>query len=477
MADRDRHVVLIVIDTARADVFEPYGAQAGSTPALAELARTGWAAPHAVAPSSWTLPSHIGMLLGMPHRQAGLTKPTQARPGLSKPILEANRSSYLPKVLHDNGFRTTGASANAWVQEGSGFADGFDEFTQIWDPGHPWLGKQRLVPVEQALTAALGRSDHGLRKAAKVARRWIDQTKLDRKPSFLFLNVMECHAPYLPPSPFNGIGPLARVQAARDMRFTLDMIGVWRANLAQQLPPPQVLDRMRSLYLGGVRYTDRWIGEFVRELKRAGLYDDTLILVTSDHGENFGECGRLSHAFSVDERLIHVPLIVANAATPEPSPVVSLTDIPRMVAAEVGISVHPWHGGASGNQVAVSRVEGVGTPDDPDVVKFLADYGIENAVEVMTGDTICALDGRFKLVRKASYEDLFDLSADPLEQMPVTIASLDAETTERVTALRAAIDAAERGARDDIAAVAPTAEADPDEVRRLEEQMKLLGYA
>lgn len=471
---RARHVVLIVIDTARADVFEPYGAEPGSTPALDQLARTGWAAPRAIAPSSWTLPSHVGLMVGKPHREAGLSRKTQERPNSARPVLDANRSRYLPHVLHEHGYRTTGASANAWVQEVGGFADGFDDFEQLWDPGHPWLGSRRLVPVQEALTAALGRADHGLRRAAKVASRWIEDTKRDGQPSFLFLNVMECHAPYLPPSPFNGIGPLERVRAARDARYTLDMVGVWRANLGQTLPPPDVLGRMRELYLGGVRYTDQWLGEFTAELRSAGLFDDTLIVVTSDHGENFGECGRLSHAFSLDDRLIHVPLVIANASAAAPSSVYSLTQVPKLIAAEIGLEGHPWQEKEPDPGIAVSRVEGAGDHDDPLVVAFLADHGFEEAAELMTGDTICALDDGFKLVRRASGEELFDLAADPLEERPLSTSDLAADVAERVVALRAAIDRADRAEETD---VAPSdVSTDAAEAKRLEEQLRLLGY-
>jgi arylsulfatase A-like enzyme len=418
------------------------------------------------------------MLLGTPHREAGLEKKAQERPQTARPIMDANRSRYLPYVLREHGYRTVGASANPWLQEASGFADGFDEFHTLWRSTSPRFGQARLAPVQEMCSVALGRRDHGLRQGASVADRWIEETVRERRPSFLFLNLMECHSPYMPPSPFNQLGPLARVKAYREGKKYLNMMSVWKANLARQVPPPDVLARMRELYLQSVQYIDHWFGEFVRKLQRAKLFDDTLILVTSDHGENLGESSRIGHSFSIDERLIHVPLIAANVQSSSPVPVFSLTGVPALIADEVGLASHPWPRQAD-VAVAVSQVEGIGTPDDPRVVRFLAESGLQTALETMTGDTICALDGRYKLVRRAGSDTLFDLQADPLEEDGRPAESVLAGATDAVGRLRAEIDRVERsdaGAPSHLESAEPQPAMEDAEARRLEEQLKLLGY-
>lgn len=470
--------MLIVLDTARADAFEPYGAAPGASPVLADLARRGWAAPHAVASCSWTLPSHVGLLLGTPHRKAGLDRAAQVRAQAARPVLDANRSRFLPHVLREHGFRTTGASANPWLQPASGFTEGFDDFWPLWEQRRHRYTPRRLDPAREIGSVALGRHDHGLRRGAAVADRWIQQTAREHRPSFLFLNLMECHSPCMPPSPFNGLPPVARVNAYREAKRYLGMTAVWRANLARQLPPSDVVSRMRQLYAQSVRYVDHWFDEFIRKLQRAGLFDDTLLVVTADHGENLGESSRIGHAFSLDERLIHVPLIVANSDAPAPSPMFSLTGVAALIASEVGLASHPWDDPAAA-AVAVSQVEGVGTPDDPRVVAFLEESGLQDKVELMTGNAICAVDGRYKLLRRSGTDAFFDLHADQLEDNGIAPDAVTGDAAHSVTRLRTAIEQAERWSTQAPATANPNEpqpQMDAAEARHLEDQMRLLGY-
>lgn len=124
-ARRDRpNVVVVLLDTARADVFEPYGAARGSTPAIAQLARRGSAAPAMYAPSSWTMPSHAAMFTGLTPRAAGLG----GAPGITvadcRPAMERHRRRLLPEVMRRSGYVAKGVSCNLWITEQSGFATG-----------------------------------------------------------------------------------------------------------------------------------------------------------------------------------------------------------------------------------------------------------------------------------------------------------------------------------------------------------------
>lgn len=475
MSQSARNVVFIVVDTARADAFEPYGATEGSTPTFRELAAEGWAAERAIASSSWTLPSHVGMLVGASHRDVGLHKGAQENPLAAQPVMTENRDRYLPQILQQNGYRTVGASANLWVQPESGFGHGFDEFHPLWDWQAARLPR-RLRPAVEKCAVALGRHNFGMREATRIADQWIDDSARTRQPSFLFLNIMECHSPYLAPSPFNGLSPRGRLGAWKDAKTYLSMEATWLANLGQALPPADCLARMRHQYVQAARYVDWWLGKFVERLRRQGLYDDTLLIVTSDHGENFGEQSRLGHSFSVDDRLIHVPLIVVNANAPAPSPVFSLTGLPALIGNELELE-HPWQPARS-NDIAVSRIEGIRSADDHDVLRFLSNAGLASAAPLMSRDLICATNGRHKVIRADGADVVFDLQRDPLEANPIPWAAVGGRGDADLERLREEISQAERAASSDLR---PTSEAqvdvDSDTAKRLAEKMKLLGYA
>src|SRR6266540_3909252 len=126
-----RNVLILVFDTARADAFEPYGAQPGASPTVAQLAGRGAAVDDVFSTACWTLPSHASMFTGRLPRALGLG---QAPGGVlqgAKPVLQAQRDRMLPEVLRRAGYATRAASANVWISEHSGFATGFDEFASV----------------------------------------------------------------------------------------------------------------------------------------------------------------------------------------------------------------------------------------------------------------------------------------------------------------------------------------------------------
>jgi choline-sulfatase len=326
--------------------------------------------------------------------------------------------------------------------------------------------------------AARSTHDHGLRAASALAAEWVDDTKNGGGPAFLFMNLMECHSPYLPPAPYNDLGAIERLKAGHEALAHGSLEAIWRTNLARTVPGPAALRRMRYLYSRAVLYVDDWLGQFLRSLDAAGLAEDTLVLVTSDHGENLGEGDRIGHSFSLDNRLVRVPLIAVNPSSPPPHRVFSLVDLPALIAEEIGLRDHPWQSSVRSREVAVSELDGVGEYDDPRVADFIARQGLDDSHRVqMTQNSTCATDGRLKLVDSGGELRLFDLAADPWELAGATPGESTAWREPAVGRLRAALDHAAQTAGTAPSAIRPSSvHEETEEAERLAAQMRLLGY-
>ncbi len=216
------------------------------------------------------------------------------------------------------------------MSEAAGFATGFDVFEEVE------TGRRQAELEREDLRGRLAWARDGLRAdaddgagaAEAVLERWLAESR--EKPFFWFVNLVEAHSPYLPPKPYDDLGPLERMRAADEARRYLNLSAIWRACLTGAVPPADALDRMRHLYARSVRLADDWVGRFLTRLADAGLADDTLVLVTSDHGENFGEEGLMAHAFSLDDRLVNVPFVSSHDLS-APGPL-SLADVPALLA-------------------------------------------------------------------------------------------------------------------------------------------------
>jgi arylsulfatase A-like enzyme len=469
------NILLVVLDAARRDALEPYGPQPGTTPAIAELARSGRVVQHAYSAASWTLPSHASMLTGLLGRQLGLGQAPAGSPQSARPALEKVRDRLLPQVLRGAGYATHGYSTNLWISEFSGFDIGFDSF--IYSGEHRRMARGRLfrerpdARIGWAIDGLRARSDDG---AAQMRDRLIGSIeRWSGQPTFWFVNLCECHSPYLPPRPWNDLGPADRVRAALEAQRHLNFQSICLYAAGRWEIPDEAFARMRYLYGRAIGYMDQWLGDVLEALDRRGLLEDTTIIVTSDHGENFGENGLIAHGFSVDQRLIHVPLILAGpGAGPWPEPF-SLADMPAMIAPAAGLSDHPWQQREMPPGIVVSEYDQLGTPEDPRIRGFAARWQLdEAAVGKLTPTLTCATDGKLKLVNRHGSEQLFDVSTDPLEVHPLDPASANGG----LDGLRQAIENSQGAQRATAIADNSPPTASPDELEAIERQMKLLGY-
>ena len=202
------NVLLVVLDAARRDALEPYGAPPGSSPTIGALARRGHALAHAYATSSWTLPSHASMFTGELPRTLGLTQAPEGTPAGARPTLEALSGRLLSTALRDAGYATHGFSANLWASGHAGFDLGFDSFTYVSGGRNERLdalpGGRVGARLAWALEGARADADDGAAELGLALRERIDRP--GDQPSFWFVNLVECHSPYLPPRPWNDLG-------------------------------------------------------------------------------------------------------------------------------------------------------------------------------------------------------------------------------------------------------------------------------
>jgi arylsulfatase A-like enzyme len=456
------NVLLIVFDTARADAFEPYGAPAGSTPVAADLARRGRAVPMAISGANWTMPSHAAMFTGRLPRALGLSKPLVGRSLLNpRKILQANADRVLAEVLRRNGYATAGVSANPWISHGSAFSTGFERWADV--RGEIPRSRSPRDRMEQYLRAVRGRADQGASDAVRLLRARLRER--DPRPFFWFVNLMECHSPYLPPRPFTHRSVVGRLRAADDAMRYGNAVTMARYSMGNLEVPEAVLARLRDLYRRAVSMVDHTVGLLLEDLDAAGVLDDTAVILTADHGENLGEQHLLGHTRSIDQRLIHVPLIMAGPLDPPASDLFSQPDLPALLAEGLELEASPW-APACPPGTAVSQSDLSSLWNDEQVEHLARVWGVPREVIREAGPYAAILDGRFKLARTGDADVLFDLDADPGETRDVGDAH-----PQRAKELRELLD----GVQADLGVEGRTGYT-PREEAEMQDHLEALGY-
>ena len=275
-----RNVLLISIDTCRADYLSCYGYDGPTTPNIDGVAAEGTLFENVIAPVPLTLPAHSSMFTGMDPPSHGVHLNLGYQ--LSKSKLT------LAEMLEAKGF-TTGAIVSAAVLDASGGVDqGFDTYEDDFSGTDTAHG----VPERKA------------GEATRRALEWLEKHK-SKKNFFLFLHYYDPHSEYVPPEPFAS-------------RFA------------------------DNPYAGEIAYTDHAIGQVLAKLKELSLYDSTLIIVTGDHGEMLGEHGEAEHGYFVYESAIKVPLIFKLPEAHKSQRIndlVGIIDIVPTVCSMLGITV------------------------------------------------------------------------------------------------------------------------------------------
>ncbi|MCP4572162.1 MAG: sulfatase [bacterium] len=430
-------VVLIVVDTLRADRLSCYGYDAHATPHLDALAARGAFFRDAQAPASWTIPSMGALLtsqypgqLGLVEREESVTNPRMRRKQHTHNLPLYERT--LAERMEERGFDTAAFVDQPGLNTGRGFMQGFDHWAF---PRHP--GRIEVLTPDDPMRhrpwgGFLEHADKSDRALIESMDAWLGEHAA--KPVFVWLHLLTPHYPYDPAAEF-GVA-----EGEKDKS---------------------------TLYDGEVRETDAMIGRVMEIIGQRLGWDRTLVILTSDHGEAFGEHGTWEHGQSLHREVVHVPLLLAAPGVPggiEVDRRVRLLDIVPTVLTAAAVHHDP------------AELQGA------DLVPLLSGDGEDRPVfmeGMLYGGTEWALirDDR-KLMYDAQADSFlfFDPRRDPLElddlsgtQKRRALGLLDAvETTHRLMA-------ADRSHR--LAAAAPGDTAVSAEERaRVQQALKSLGY-
>ncbi len=380
-------ILLITIDTLRADALSCYRAQTPGTPALDALAGDSVVFRQARSPAPWTLPALASMMTGVSPQVHLATELGSRVP---------NRLTTIAEVLRRAGYRTAALVSSPLLGREVHLDQGFEEYT-AFPRASGVTGKRPADPDQLAGLASKWLRSHG------------------KEPFFLWIHFYDPHTPYEPPAtyikgmaPPPGMGP--RLTAEEHLAIRLH----------QRDPSPAEREWIRQLYGAEVRWVDTAVGSLMANLKRSGLYEGTLVILLSDHGEELWEHGGVGHGHTLFEEILRVPFLVKLPGEARRGPVEPPVSTASLAATILDLTGRPLPAGYSAARSLAPLLRGESLPAEPLLSTGL--QRIEEREAVIFGD--------FKLIRwlMSGRQELYDLGHDPGETTDLST-SLPEKTT------------------------------------------------
>jgi choline-sulfatase len=430
------NLVLIVLDTTRADAIEPVDGGPPDMPALRAFADRSTRFLDASSSASWTAPSVTSILTGLLPSEHGVAGRFQA-----SPLVPA--VATLAEYLKSAGYQTAGFTGGGWVSAEMGLAQGFDRFDEPWSIQDP----------------------------QDTAMRWLRQADPGR-PIFLLLHTYDAHDPYGPKMPPEGHDDPARLAEAQDLvRRIVARVGdgeisfgdaldaplrrevflAWRGDplvrqtlqtrfgrerpaesviryVVEDLPQApdrdRVLGQLRARYRHGLSTMDAHLGRFLEKLDASGLPGRTVVAVCSDHGEGFGEGGVVGHGRWLREVLTHVLFMVRAPGRLEAGPVHGSCGVIDVVPTLLDLAGLPAPRGIAGQSVVpLALGRSPGHPVRAEEYRTL--FGSNPRLDRTTARSVSVRTERGKWIgtwdprSNTTREEVYDLGADPGEEHPL----------------------------------------------------------
>ncbi|MBW2276079.1 MAG: sulfatase [Deltaproteobacteria bacterium] len=432
------NVIMIVVDTLRADHLSQYGFHLETSPGLDEFASHSTRFENCHTPAPWTRPAVTTIFTGMHPLHHSVTRKTSLK----------DRADTLAERLQLAGLETVGISLNPNVSLDFGLGQGFEIF------------------VEEFGDRATAYTD--ISQMHRLAQMWFWAKGERRDPFFLFMLPMNVHGPYKVPKGKKRKALLGRAPVKGFKYYSKLMKDIMKRGKAAERRPevtPVMLQSLREKYATAVRYSTDNIAEFFEFLKKQGQYDNSLIILTADHGEELYDHEGFSHGYTVYDEVLHVPLFIKEPHQHKARVVeehVEITDIYPTILELLDEEVPAQLDGRS----LVPLIEGE-----------KRDESVADKIFVVAWEKRCVAQGilrwPWKLIRiQQNYEGLtdaeklFNLQDDPGEFDDM--ASRRPELIDKLTGgMRKVVSGLEGGEH-----YAETRDLDPE----MEERLKALGY-
>lgn len=382
------NVVLIIIDTARKDHLSCYGYNRQTTPRIDELAREGVRFEEAEATAPWTLPSVASILTGLnPHRHLAGYAGKDPKTGQEGMTFLSQSAITLTEVLFDAKYQTVASFQNPFVDPGFGLNRGFEIYDYF--PGDNLRARRAEQVVDWAMA-------------------WIEKSRSKRRPFFMVLHLFDPHLAYDPLPEF--AAPFTYgYQGKMHPPFDLSNDNLEKARKGEITYSDPDRKFIIGLYDGELSFVDYSLGRFFDYLKLKRLYDRSLIIVTSDHGEEFWEHGSFEHGHTLYQELLSVPLIIRFPQAENQGLVVkekvSLADVTPSVIAYLGVDSALQASGKSFVKMPGAAIKPASRPLVAELNRF--------------GDPLQALyRDQYKLIINTATGEIkiYDLDKDPAEK-------------------------------------------------------------
>jgi arylsulfatase A-like enzyme/4-amino-4-deoxy-L-arabinose transferase-like glycosyltransferase len=429
---RGANLLVISIDSLRADHLHCYGYERETSPAIDAIAAEGIVFENTIAQAPWTLPSHTSLLTSMYPRTHQVTDKERRLPAGAR---------TLGRMLEPLGYDNRAVVSGPFMQAQFGLRRGFREY-------------------DDSIAVGGHKRSHRVITSANInakANRMLDEIEA---PFFLFLHYWDVHYDYQPPPPYDR---MFDPDYSGSLTGT-DFIGGEEVHAGMS---ERDLEHVIALYDGEIAWVDHHVGEIVASLKKRGLYENTVIVVTSDHGDEFLEHGQVGHQHSLYEELLRVPFIMrvpGEAGGRRVQTIAQSIDIMPTLLDYLGAP--PSKNAQGRSQYALLH------GDEPQPLPVIAENtksrkGKETKERTQSW---CVYSGPYKYIAYADDDyppELYDLTADPGEQADISTpanAAIMADLDEALAAWRRRTMELEPAFHKGIA-------------KRTAEDLRMLGYA